>query len=238
MQPRNTRQGHALTMDALEDMPNMSLPQLADIEALVKKAKALDVENNQLTHMLEARVTHLHRAIKLPEEHAVQALREFVLRYIERVPMFIEAIDHISREAGISGPIAPLLNIACDYFLSPPELIKGRSLFAALLDEAYLAHRLLEEINDRFIGYCGVPLAPMDTTRANVIAHELIGEPFANELDQAVLFSAELLLNEYNFQDPQLQANMASRNDRGWSEALRRWPALEEDLDISVRFAT
>jgi len=149
MQPRNTRQGHALTMDALEDMPNMSLPQLADIEALVKKAKALDVENNQLTHMLEARVTHLHRAIKLPEEHAVQALREFVLRYIERVPMFIEAIDHISREAGISGPIAPLLNIACDYFLSPPELIKGRSLFAALLDEAYLAHRLLEEINDR-----------------------------------------------------------------------------------------
>lgn len=214
----------------------MSLPQLADIEALVQKAKALDVENDQLTRALEARVTHLHNAIKLPEKHSVQALRAFVIRYIERVPTFIDAIDHISREAGINEPIAPLLNIACDYFLSPPELIKGRSPFEALLDEAYLAHRLLEEINDRFIGYCGVPLAPMDSTRANIIAHELIGEPFANELDQAVLFSAELLLSEYNFKDKHLQANMASHKARGWSETLRRWPALEEDLDITLRF--
>lgn len=214
----------------------MSLPQLADIEALVQKAKALDTENHQLSKMLEARVTHLHNAIKLPEKNAVQVLHAFVTRYIERVPMFIGAMDHISHEVGINEPIAPLLNIACDYFLSPPALVKGRDWLEALLDEAYLAHRLLEEVNDRFIGYCGAPLAPMDTTRANVIIHELIGEPFANELDQAVLFSAELLLSEYNFQDEHLQENMASHKDRGWSEALRRWPALEENLDITIRF--
>ena len=214
----------------------MSLPQIAEIQTLVQKAKAFDVENDQLTQVLEARAKHLHSAIKLPEENAVQSLRAFVIRYIERVPAFIDAIDHISREANVNKPIAPLLSIACAYFLSPPELIKGRSPCEALFDEAYLAHRLLEEVNDRFIGYCGVPLAPMDTTRANVIAHELIGEPFANELDQAVLFSAELLLSEYNFKDEHLQKNMASHKNRGWSEALRRWPALEEDLDITIRF--
>lgn len=236
MQQRNTLHGHTLGTDAYEDPRNMSLPQLPDIKALVQQAETLYSDNGQLTETLEARVKHLHNAIKLPEKDSVQALRAFVIRYIERVPMFIDAIDHISREAGINEPIAPLLNIACDYFLSPPELITGRSPLEALLGEAYLAHRLLEETNDRFIGYCGVPLAPMDTTRANVIVHELIGEPFANELDQAVLFSAELLLSEYNFKDGQLHKNVAFHKDRGWSDALRRWPALEEDLDITIRF--
>jgi hypothetical protein len=214
----------------------MSLHQLADIEALIQKAKALDFENDKLTKVLETRAEHLHNAIKLPAEKSIQALRAFVIRYIERVPEFISAIDHISREAGIDEPVTPLLNIACDYFLSPPDLINGRSQLEALLDEAYLAHRLLEEVNDRFIGYSGIPLAPMDSTRANVIAHELIGEPFANELDQAVLFSAELLLNEYSFKSENFQRYIALHKDRGWSEELRRWPCLEEDLDIDIRF--
>ena len=94
---------------------------------------------------------------------------------------------------------------------------------------------MLEEVNDRFISYCGIPLAPLDTTRANVIAHELIGEPFANELDQAVLFSAELLLSEHAFEEASFKHYAAQHRHRRWSEERRRWPCFEADLGIGLR---
>lgn len=203
---------------------------------LIDDAKQRDSASAQLTRLLAARVNRLHDAIKLPPDEAAEFLAEFVIRYIGQVPEFIEAISEITQDAGIFDGVLPLLDIASDYFLSPPGIIGDHNHLVALLDEAYLAHRLLEEVNDRFIGHCGIPLAPMDMTRANVIAHELIGEPFANELDQAVLFSAELLLNEYSFSGESFQQYIALHKNRGWSIELKRWPCLTENLAIGLDF--
>jgi len=76
----------------------------------------------------------------------------------------------------------------------------------------------------------------MDMTRANVIAHELIGEPFANELDQAVLFSAELLLDQCSFSGENFQNYIALHKHDGWSLELQRWPCLTENLAIVLDF--
>ena len=214
----------------------MSINPVSQIRDFITHAREQDKESAQLLSLLEKRAHYLHEAIKLPDDHAADLLADFVVRYIEQVPNFIEAITSIAQEAGIYDGVSPLLNIACDYFLSPPDIVNGHSHLETLLDEAYLAHRLLEEVNDRFIGYCGIPLAPMDMTRANIIAHELIGEPFANELDQAVLFSAELLLNEYGFSGENFQHYIDSHKARGWSEELERWPCLTDDLAIAVEF--
>lgn len=214
----------------------MSLDRVTRIRTIVQDAREGDKHSGRLVSLLELRSGCLHDAIKLPEQQATRHLVDFVVRYVEQVPNFIEAITHITREAGIYPGVEPLLNIACDYFLSPPDIVSGNSQLESLLDEAYLAHRLLEEVNDRFIGYCGIPLAPMDMTRANIIAHELIGEPFANELDQAVLFSAELLLNQYRFTGKNFQHYIRIHKNRGWSEELERWPCLTNDVAIVVEF--
>lgn len=211
--------------------------KLIHIRHLIDTAKQREGASAQLSRLLSARTHHLHEAIKLPTAEAEQLLLEFVIRYIAQVPEFIEAISEITQEAGIFDGILPLLNIASDYFLAPPDIIGEHGQLEALLDEAYLAHRLLEEVNDRFIGYCGIPLAPMDMTRANVIAHELIGEPYANELDQAVLFSAELLLNQYSFAGESFKHYIALHKSRGWSQELQRWPCLTEDLAIVLDFS-
>lgn len=212
--------------------------KLIHIRQLIHSAKQFEGASAHLSRVLSARANQLHDAIKLPTQEAEQLLAEFAVRYISQVPEFIEAISEITQEAGIYDGILPLLNIASDYFLTPPEIIGEHGQLEALLYEAYLAHRLLEEVNDRFIGYCGIPLAPMDMTRANVIAHELIGEPFANELDQAVLFSAELLLNQYSFAGESFQHYIALHKSRGWSQELKRWPCLTEDLAIVLDFST
>lgn len=211
--------------------------KLIHIRQLINTAKQREDASAQLSRLLSTRAHHLHDAIKLPTQQAEQLLAEFVIRYIAQVPEFIEAISDITKEAGIFEGILPLLNIASDYFLTPPDIIGDHVQLEALLDEAYLAHRLLEEVNDRFIGYCGIPLAPMDMTRANVIAHELIGEPYANELDQAVLFSAELLLNQYSFAGESFKHYISLHKSRGWSQELQRWPCLTEDLAIVLDFS-
>lgn len=210
--------------------------KISHIRQLIDDARNQDRATSQLRGLLSVRLSHLHDAIKLPPEEAADLLAEFVVRYIGQVPEFIAAISEITQEAGFYDGVVPLLNIASDYFISPPAIIGDHSYLEAMLDEAYLAHRLLEEINDRFIGYCGIPLAPMDMTRANVIAHELIGEPYANELDQAVLFSAELLLNQYSFAGKNFQSYISMHKKRGWSQEFNRWPCLTEDLAIVLEF--
>jgi hypothetical protein len=210
--------------------------KLSHIRQLIQSAQQEDSGSARLARLLALRTDHLHEAIKLPATAAETLLAEFVLHYIAQVPEFIEVISEMTQEAGIYERILPLLNIASEYFLTPPDIIGQHSQLEALLDEAYLAHRLLEEINDRFIGCCGVPLAPMDMTRVNVIMHELIGEPYANELDQAVLFSAELLLNQYDFGSADFQKYTELHLARDWSAELQRWSCLTKDVTIVLDF--
>lgn len=211
---------------------------LNPIRQLIRQAQEQDCATGKLLEFVECRKNHLHAAIKLPEQQATKGLADFIVRYIKHVPDFIDAIRSMAREAGIYNDVEPLLKIASDYFLSPPSIVDPHSQLEALLDEAYLAHRLLEEVNDRFMAKSGIPLAPMDMTVANVIAHELIGEPFANELDQAVLFSAELLLNEHGFEGANIANYVNAHRDHGWAQELERWPCLTDDLAISVEFDT
>ena len=211
---------------------------LNPIRQLIQQAQEQDSATGRLLEFVECRKKRLHNAIKLPEQQAAKGLADFVMRYIKHVPDFIDAIRSMAQEAGIDKDVEPLLKIASDYFISPPSIVDPHSQLEALLDEAYLAHRLLEEVNDRFMAKSGIPLAPMDMTVANVIAHELIGEPFANELDQAVLFSAELLLNEHGFEGANITHYVNAHRDKGWTEELERWPCLVEDLSISVEFDT
>lgn len=217
---------------------SLSLNDLNPIRQLIAQAQAQESALGKLAEFVECRRGQLHTAIKVPEAQAAKGLTEFILRYIKHVPDFIDAIQTIAQEAGIYGDVEPLLKIASDYFLSPPSIINSPNQLEALLDEAYLAHRLLEEINDRFMAKSGVPLAPMDMTVANVIAHELIGEPFANELDQAVLFSAELLLNQHKFDGKKFSEYVHTHRTQGWQLELDRWPCLTDDLAISVEFET
>ena len=209
---------------------------LNPIRVLIRQAQEEDTASGRLVDFLEHRTPHLHNAIRLPPDQAAAHLADFVMRYIRHVPDFIEAISTMAKEAGIYDDVAPLLKIASDYFLSPPSLVGEHSQLQAMLDEAYLAHRLLEEVNDRFMAQSGIPLAPMDMTMANIIAHELIGEPFANELDQAVLFSAELLLNEHKLEGENVRHYVDQHQHNGWEEELKRWPCLAEDLAIDVSF--
>jgi hypothetical protein len=206
------------------------------IRNIILQAKSKANSQEKLIEFLNKRRPLLHSSILLPNDQDVKSLVDFVDRYISHVPDFIEAIQTITQEAKIEKDVQPILTVASNYFLSPPDLIKESSHLLALLDESYLAHRLLEEINDRFMAKTGIPLTPMDNTMANLIAHELIGEPFANLLDQAVLFSAELLLNENKMESESIRDYIETHKNHGWSDEIKRWPCLADKLAIRFEF--
>ncbi|WP_295472062.1 hypothetical protein [uncultured Pseudomonas sp.] len=206
----------------------------AALREQIQRARQHEAETGQLRHSLETRLPHLHPAIAVPDNDAHAVLKNFVTAYIEHVPDLLDAAHSVAIEAGIEDRIKPVLRIASQFFSSPPAIMQGHEGLAGLLDEAYLAHRLVEEVNDLYIRHLGQPLIPSDSTVANVIAHQLIGESFANQLDQAVHLALSEMLDEDSFAQESVQAYRERLNNPGTEAAWRRWPCLSMQLGVGL----
>jgi hypothetical protein len=206
----------------------------AALRQLIERAHQHEASTGQLAKQLDAQLERLHPAIRLPVEDAQGVLARFVAAYIAQVPELLDAADAVAADAGIQAQIKPVLKIAEEYFLQPPALLNGHDGLDGLLDEAYLAHRLVEEMNDRYIGQFGHPLIPMDTTVANLIAHQLIGEDFANQLDDAVHQTVEGMLSPSRFDPALLQAYRDQLDDPQVIAAWQSWPCLSRHLGVEL----
>jgi hypothetical protein len=206
----------------------------AALRQLIERAHQHEASSGQLAKQLDAQLERLHPAIRLPVENAQAVLASFVAAYIAQVPDLLDAAHAVATEAGIEAQIKPVLKIAEEYFLQPPALMNGHDGLDGLLDEAYLAHRLVEEMNDLYIGQFGQPLIPMDTTVANLIAHQLIGEDFANRLDAAVHQTVEDMLNPRRFDPAQIQAYREQLDDPQVVAAWQSWPCLSRHLGVEL----
>ncbi|MGG2398482.1 hypothetical protein ACJRW5_16225 [Pseudomonas sp. SH1-B] len=206
----------------------------AALRQLITQARQHEADTQALARHLSAQPKRLHPAIRLPEDNASGALSAFVIAYIEEVPDVLDAAAEVAREAGIEAAVKPVLKIAEHFFLQPPALMEGHDGLEGLLDEAYLAHRLVEEVNDRYIAHLGRPLIPLDTTRANLIAHQLIGEPFANQLDEAVHHALAGMLDDSSFDQPSVQAYRERLAAADIASAWRRWPCLSQQLGVEL----
>lgn len=162
-------------------------------------------------------------------------LLRFVSAYIEQVPELLQAAHQVAQEAGIEAQIKPVLKIAEQFFLQSPALMAGHEGLEGLLDEAYLAHRLVEEVNDRYITHLGAPLIPLDTTVANLIAHQLIGEPFANQLDEAVHHAVDGMLDTASFTQDSVRAYRERLHGPQTEAAWQRWPCLSRQLGVELQ---
>lgn len=209
----------------------MNTPALRE---LINKALNHETNTGQLATQLEAKLKAIHPSIRLPEASPLAALIGFVTAYIEEVPQVIDAATQVAREAGIDDRIKPVLKVAEQFFLQPPELMSGHEGLDGLLDEAYLAHRLVEEVNDLYITHLGQPLIPLDTTVANLVAHQLIGEPFANQLDEAVHHTVMSMLDKNSFMQDSVVAYRGRLSAPTTEAAWKRWPCFSEQLGVGL----
>ncbi|WP_339730336.1 hypothetical protein [uncultured Pseudomonas sp.] len=208
---------------------------IAALHVLIQRAHQHEASTGQLASQMQAHLGQLHPSIRLPNEDTHGVLQRFVSAYIEQVPELLQAAHEVSLEAGIEAQIKPVLKVAEQFFLQPPALMAGHEGLEGLLDEAYLAHRLVEEVNDRYIAHLGAPLIPLDTTVANLIAHQLIGEAFANQLDEAVHHAVDGMLDEASFAHDSVQAYRERLNNPQTDAAWKRWPCLSRQLGVELQ---
>ncbi|MGE8496907.1 MAG: hypothetical protein ACN6O6_05305 [Pseudomonas sp.] len=209
----------------------MNTPALRE---MIHRAHQHEAATGQLTRQLGSQLDRLHPSIRLPQTDALAVLTRFVTAYVEHAPDVLEAANQVAREAGIEAQVKPVLKVAEQFFLQPPALMAGHEGLDGLLDEAYLAHRLVEEVNDRYIAHLGQPLIPLDTTVANLIAHQLIGEPFANQLDEAVRHAVDGMLDDESFNQRSVQAYRDRLSDPQTEAAWQRWPCLSRQLGVEL----
>lgn len=143
----------------------------------------------RLRRSLERQLPRLRQRLDLPLRNPVDALLAFITGYVESVPSCLNLVRAVSKQLGFYDYAAPFLHMAEDFFLQPPDGLPEEGL-EALLDESFLAHRLLEEINDHHIRHLQRPLLPVDMTEANIIVYHLLGEPLASRLEQLVQYAA------------------------------------------------
>lgn len=205
------------------------------LRELIQRAHQHEAGSKQLSAQLGTQLERLHPSIRLPDTDTLGVLTRFVSAYIDQVPDVLEAANEVAREAGIEEQIKPVLKIAEQFFLQPPALMAGHDGLDGLLDEAYLAHRLVEEVNDRYIKHLGRPLIPLDTTVANLIAHQLIGEAFANQLDEAVHHAMDGMLDEASFDQASVHAYRERLSDPHTEAAWKRWPCLSGQLGVELQ---
>lgn len=206
----------------------------AALREQIQRAHQHEAATGQLVKQLEVQLPHLHPAIHLPEVDARDVLTRFVTAYIDLVPDLLDAAHEVAVEAGIEGQIKPVLKIAEHFFTAPPAIMEGHEGLDSLLDEAYLAHRLVEEVNDLYIMHFGQPLIPSNTTVASVIAHQLIGEAFANQLDEAVHHAVDNLLDEDSFALESVETYRERLSSPDTEAAWKRWPSLSRQLGIGL----
>jgi hypothetical protein len=211
------------------------------LQQLIQKSVAHEQKTGQLHQILQQRLDTVERMVQLPEVEALERLYEFVVRYIQQVPQMLEDLHHGAVEAGLLNYVSPILEVVEGFFMAPPKELDKETGLAALMDEAFLAHRLFEEVNDTYIMRVGQPMIPFDMTMSNVIVHSLIGEPFANELEQVVMVAAKGIFGEekaYEENDKFL-AFMNKKDNDNLIQIAQRWPCMSTQmgLDGHLQFA-
>lgn len=205
------------------------------IRQAIARAKQQERQTGYLAAMLHQRAQTLHKAIQLPAQNTVPTLLHFIIRYVEHVPEYLDALIGIGTSLGIEDITDPVLAISNEFFAQPPALLNGHEGLQALMDEAYLAHRLIEEVNDRCVSGDRDTLIPMDMTRSNLIIHHLIGEPFANQLDEAVELIVDNLEQQDYFFAPLSMARIPGAATKVyWEKELERWPCLTDTLVVDL----
>ena len=173
-----------------------------DIRETIEAAIRSEQESGLFRARLTEELPRLQARLVLPEENPVDALLGFASSYIESVPAALTLVTALSRRLGFYDYAAPFLHMAEDFFLQPPEELADEAGLEALLDEAFLAHRLMEEINDHHVRQLQRPLLPMDMTEANIIVHHLLGDELATRLEHLVQLTARDLLHKEHLWQP------------------------------------
>lgn len=205
---------------------------IKSVEQQLSQALTQEQQTHALENALQASYPLISRLVQLDKNAAGKQLLEFVLLYVRSVPSLLGDFLHTSKKYGLSSSVEPLVSIAISFLDFPPEKIGARSGVTALMVKAYLANRLLEEVNDACHFHIGKTMIPCDMTLTNTIIHTLIGEPFANDMDKLVDAAVSNLFSQHQEVRDEFMQHITDSN---LVHIWQRLPSLSNQAGLQVR---
>lgn len=111
---------------------------------------------------------------------------DFMSTYLEHTPELLTAVRTRGLRHGLTLMSVPVFNVAQSMVISSPLTGKKNDTFKGLVASAYMVHRFIEEVTDIVFTETGFRLVSTDLTRPNLIAHNILGDRFANQLETMV----------------------------------------------------
>ena len=202
---------------------------------IIDQARRQEARSGAFLRQMKEKAARLPGSVVVDGYQPATSLFQFAVEYIEMAPRLIECVDACAREAGKTELFQPFIDAAIRYFTQPSVLLVRYDGLDGLLIRAYLCHRLMEEMHDNNRSIRASELIDLEATRANLLVHELIGEPFANELDDAITVTVLQIAGTPDYYNLDLDPFVDQVNNQAWDWMRQYWENLLERNHI--RFA-
>lgn len=203
--------------------PDMTPAAVLDI---IDQARRREARSGTFLRQLQAKAAGLPATIEVDCSQPATCLFQFAVEYIEMAPRLIECVEACAREADVLELFAPFIKAATRYFTQPSLLLARYDGLDGLLIRAYLCHRLMEEMNDSNRSMRSGKLVDIEATQANLLAHQLIGEPFANELDQSITITVLQIAGSPDYYELNLDPFVEQVKHAAWDWMREYWENL------------
>jgi hypothetical protein len=179
-----------------------------------------------LDQHIDHAIISLSTMIHIPEEHAPTHLNRFITDYYQYMQREFRSWSQLDQTAPCISRLKVHLERHANLDNDHPQLQQ--------LSEAYVAMRIMEEVNDHFIGRNQQPLTRYDISMANVIAGTLLGDSNTEQAEAAI----NRMLQEWNSNQTESQCAMVpSEEQGGMTRIYYHWPCLASQFGFSSSFA-
>jgi len=193
---------------------------------IIDEARRKEARSGTFLRQLREKALDLPSVVTIEGHPPATSLFQFAVEYIEMAPRLIECVEACARQAGKSALFEPVISAAIRYFTQPSVLLIRYDGLDGLLIRAYLCHRLMEEMYENNRCTRASELVDIEATRANLLAHQLIGEPFANELDEAITITVLQIAGTSDYYNLNLDPFVEQVNNAAWDWMRHYWENL------------
>lgn len=193
---------------------------------VIDQARRQEARSGEFLRQMRQRAACLPDSIVVDGYQPTTCLFQFAVEYIEMAPRLIDCVEKCAEKAGKSLLFAPFIKAATLYFTQPSVLLARYDGLDGLLIKAYLCHRLMEEMYENNHSTRASRLVDVEATQANLLAHQLIGEPFANELDQSITVTVLQIAGTPDYYELNLDPFVEQVRNAAWDWMREYWENL------------
>jgi len=154
------------------------------IESIIAECNAEHAANHELRDLL---ALVAERNGRVPDSQDLELATRFVCSYIDQAPYMMKVAWTAAETIGLKNEMEQILAVVQSYWEQDDDIIPDKIGVIGLLDDAYCSLCTFQAVSDHFQLQTGKHLFPDNLSAANRIMRQIIGEPYASELDKLVL---------------------------------------------------